>query len=1151
MIKITNKILTVILAFFLMVPAFAQDNRLLQTKVADVLAQFPAQNGDHTTKLMAQILETGAPGITRFCDMVVAPGTGDDTQARMALESLAQFAGSKNHEADRKLVEGALLAAIEKASDKEVKAFFIRRLQYCGSSESVVAVGKYLNSTDSYAPALAALESIGTRESGAVILKLMQDKKDLQQLAMVKTIGNLKYQPAETYLIDLSKTAKGELLKHTFAALANIGGKTSVQVFENAAIAAAYQPDATEIMVSYLHYAKRLAEQGETSLSNQLCSTVMKNCIGGNQLIYRSEALAVPGFGTNELFLKEITNTNKFYRNAVLNIASAQLTSEDIGSWIAAIKKSPAETKAEIIHFLAQRTEPEVLQKAILPALSSKEEVVRLEAIRSLALNQKAKAVPVLIEQLKKSKNANETSEIEQALKNTASVKECGLLISQLNGMNDAGKVVLINVLGARRATEAFSSIKKLCSSENSAIRMAASAALANVSGVGNAEELLAMLKQNMVSETADNIQKALIAVYSGTVKPDANLVLREIQKEKEERKVRNVSTGEEKVVTTAGHNGRITEKLIPVLSSLNDPKALKTVVDLLKNGNQWEREAAFVSLSNWKDAKATTHLFQVLTNAEMKQFRANALKSYIRITLESELPDDQKLLMIEKLMPECSGNQEKRAVIQAAGNVKTFLSLVFVSSYLNDPELGATAAETAKYLALPSSGKKNGMTGEFVSAVLTKVMGKMSGPDFQYDIIDVKQYVEKMPKEKGYVSIFNGKDLSGWHGLVKNPILRAKMTKEELSKAQIEANAKMLINWKVKDGCIVFNGDGDNLCTQKLYDDFEMIVDWKISKHGDSGIYLRGSPQVQIWDTSRVYVGAQVGSGGLYNNQKNPSKPLVLADNAIGDWNTFRIRMEGDRVTVFLNGIMVVDNVVMENYWDRSIPIFAREAIELQAHGTDLAFRNIYVKELNPDQAYLIPEEEKDGFKLLFNGKNLDNWIGNKVDYSAEDGLLLVNPKEGDHGNLFTEKEYSNFIFRFEFQLTPGANNGLGIHAPLEGDAAYVGKELQILDNTADIYKDLQPYQYHGSVYGVIPAKREYLKPVGDWNQEEVIVKGDDIKITLNGTVIVEGNMKTASKKGTMDHKDHPGLLRHKGYIGFLGHGSPLKFRNIRIKEL
>jgi hypothetical protein len=260
---------------------------------------------------------------------------------------------------------------------------------------------------------------------------------------------------------------------------------------------------------------------------------------------------------------------------------------------------------------------------------------------------------------------------------------------------------------------------------------------------------------------------------------------------------------------------------------------------------------------------------------------------------------------------------------------------------------------------------------------------------------------------------------------------------------------------------------------------------------------------------------------------------------------------MVGERVTVYLNGVLVVDNVVMENYWDRSIPIFAKDAIELQAHGTDLAFRNLFVKELNTSETQLSQEEETDGFKLLFNGKDLNNWVGDKIDYVPENGMMVVSPKEGGHGNIFTEKEYSNFIIRFEFQLTPGANNGLGIHAPLEGDAAYVGKELQILDNTADIYKDLQPYQYHGSVYGIIPAKVGFLKPVGEWNYQEVIVKGDDVKITLNGTVILEGNMKEASKNGTADHKDHPGLLRHTGHIGFLGHGSDLKFRNIRIKEL
>lgn len=191
-------------------------------------------------------------------------------------------------------------------------------------------------------------------------------------------------------------------------------------------------------------------------------------------------------------------------------------------------------------------------------------------------------------------------------------------------------------------------------------------------------------------------------------------------------------------------------------------------------------------------------------------------------------------------------------------------------------------------------------------------------------------------------------------------------------------------------------------------------------------------------------------------------------------------------------------------------------------------------------------------GFTSLFNGENLDGWVGNKQMYKVENGNIVVDPDGGGHGgNLYTAEEYDNFNFRFEFQLTPGANNGLGIHAPLEGDAAYAGIELQILDNTAEKWANLEPYQYHGSVYGVVPAERGFLKPVGEWNQQEVIVEGPKIKVILNGTVIVETNVLKASENGTMDHKEHPGLSNEKGHIGFLGHGDIVRFRNIRIKEL
>jgi hypothetical protein len=198
-----------------------------------------------------------------------------------------------------------------------------------------------------------------------------------------------------------------------------------------------------------------------------------------------------------------------------------------------------------------------------------------------------------------------------------------------------------------------------------------------------------------------------------------------------------------------------------------------------------------------------------------------------------------------------------------------------------------------------------------------------------------------------------------------------------------------------------------------------------------------------------------------------------------------------------------------------------------------------------------LTSEEKKDGFKLLFDGRDLDGWVGNKKGYLVEDGNIVVNPAHGSGGNLYTAGQYANFIFRFQFQLTPGANNGIGIRAPLQGDAAYVGMEIQVLDNTAAVYKNLHNYQYHGSVYGVIPAKHGYLKPVGQWNEEEIRAVGPEIQVTLNGHVIVKGNIDKASENGTADHKQHPGLKNKTGHIGFLGHGSVVHFRDVRIRDL
>lgn len=214
---------------------------------------------------------------------------------------------------------------------------------------------------------------------------------------------------------------------------------------------------------------------------------------------------------------------------------------------------------------------------------------------------------------------------------------------------------------------------------------------------------------------------------------------------------------------------------------------------------------------------------------------------------------------------------------------------------------------------------------------------------------------------------------------------------------------------------------------------------------------------------------------------------------------------------------------------------------------------------------AVLDPEEAAEGFQLLFNGVDMTGWHGDLDGYRPVGGTIDVATVFGAEHNLYTEKEYKDFVFRFEFCfLRPGINNGVGVRTPTGVDAAYDGMcEVQILDHDAPIYANLREYQVHGSVYGVIPAKRIVHKPLGEWSAEEIRVEGNHIKVTVNGEVIVDGDISEACQGHnvapdggnvnpyTVDHRNHPGMFNEKGYIGFLGHGTGLRLRNIRVLDL
>ena len=367
-----------------------------------------------------------------------------------------------------------------------------------------------------------------------------------------------------------------------------------------------------------------------------------------------------------------------------------------------------------------------------------------------------------------------------------------------------------------------------------------------------------------------------------------------------------------------------------------------------------------------------------------------------------------------------------------------------------------------------------------------------------------------------GFSALFNGKDLTGWHGLkTMDPRQFESLSADEKAKLLADGAEDLKKHWRVEDGVIVNDGQGAYLTSDKDYGDIELLVDFKIGPKGDSGVYLRGTPQVQIWDftePSYARMGADKGSGGLWNNSPGaPGKdPLTLADNPIGQWNTFRIIQVGARTTIYLNDKLVVDHAILENYWKRALA----DAGPRPDPAPDPRPRDPLAEHRRPrDPRGRSQPDPGQARRQTASGRSSTartSPTGPGRSRTTRSRTASCDASRTKGGTIYYNQELTDFMARVEFKLPPAGNNGLAIRYPGHGDTAYDGMcELQILDDGHPKYaKSLDPRQAHGSAYGMVAAQKGYLRPVGQWNFEEVTVKGSTIKVELNGTVILDTDL-------------------------------------------
>ncbi len=1128
-----NKTINYIALLFVCLFAFGSlsaqspKNRTATTIVADVLAQLPAEKPEQYNQLMTDLVGTGQEGLMNLINSMNAPGPKSNEKTEFALSGWTNFVAKD----DLKRVSTANIYAKALGFElhEETKAFIIRQLEMIGGEDNIDVLASFLTSERFVGPASQALVTMRSAKANEALVEALKNATSEEMIIqLVNAVAQSDSKNAEGILLNLLKDAKSPNYKKTVQkALSELGTSASLFPLMRNAADQKFAYGKVGTTASYLELLRNLKGTDSKSAQKQ-AKAMLKAGAKLNrpdlQIAAMELLMSIPAENKMKLVEYALKDGNPTLVASTLRMFPSKMDEKGYNLLLKHLHSSSPETQTPIVYWLGNQKMEKAVPE-IAKFTTSDNSHLKAAAIRSLA-KIGTKDTMLQLVGLLKSDNEDTIALTTEAL-TTYNGDMSYELASVLNDSSELGKIAILQLIAKRRMESQYNLVYNQLFKDNQTVKAEAANTLQYVVTEDNLKDLFVLLEKPE-TDFIPALQKAINTSLSSLSADEQMAVIAE---------------------QTSKANAK-SHLYYPAMAFTGTQDAMNQLMSDYQSATGDQKRAAFEALATWKSFDVIYPLLEIARNSKDTTEKNEAVDAIIATTAKSNQTQAVKYLFLREALEMTSSDKQKSTIIDLLGRTNMYQALLLLEPYIDIPAVQEKAAQASMKLALDNPS----FAGAKVTSILDKVSKTLNNPDAGYQREAIKKFLNENSTQNGFVSIFNGKDITGWKGLVGNPITRSKMSAKELATAQKKVDKDAAENWIVEDGNIFFTGKGNNLCTEKMYGDFEMLVDWKLypGKEPDAGIYLRGTPQVQIWDISRTNVGAQVGSGGLYNNQTHESKPSKVADLELGAWNTFYIKMIGDRVTVILNGEMVVDNVILENFWDRSQPIFAMEQLELQAHGSEVAYRDIYVKEIDRAETFTLSEdEEKENYEVLFDGTNMHNWTGNTTDYIIEDGNIAVYPSNGSGGNLYTKKEYDNFVFRFEFQLTEGANNGLGIRTPMGVDAAYQGMELQILDNDASMYNTLDEFQYHGSVYGVIPAKRGFLKPIGEWNYQEVVADGDNIKITLNGTTILNGNIREASMNGTLDGKDHPGLLNKSGHIGFLGHGSVVKFRNIRVKQL
>lgn len=1107
--KIMRKIIFLLLLVCLLPCRIAAQDirqRTVATIIADGLNQLPANNMKKYNAVMDELASTGAVGVVEIASMLVPADKGENAVIEYALYGLVSYVTADGRVKEKDEVRKGLAQAIEKCQSNANKAFLMHLLQCCATSEDAPVFVKYIN--DDYLSEWAVNGLAHTEGTDEVLLQLIQ-KGNGNKVRLAYAAGVKNLQAAEPFLIKWLKDSNLETQKAVYYALSQCGSSLSIPVLKKAAESVCYEwTVSSDIVNCYLRLLQKISKTDEGLKAAKAAKSLLKS----TYLPYvRGAALevivAVEGQKSIPFILEAMEDNSREYRVNALrlseNIANDYLH-VSLGKML--LVKGHEEMKIDILNWMGSN---HVVSQAsaVIQCMEDTSEKVVIAAIKAVGKIGGDSSLSALVKQLKGPYASFST----KALLSFNGKIDSGILRA-LDDNDKKIQMAALDIASVRSMDVAATRVFSLLNSEDEDVKTAAYKAL---SGVVNHfhYDLLSRLAEEASGNYFQYIQEALKNALSSLSK-------------------------EEQYAISMSYMCRSKKPYLyyPNLAQAGTDNAIE---ELYKGSRGAFKKESMEALLQIRNIKMIDILYKIAVSD--KAYTSAALKRYIDLVDKSSYNAICKYQLYRKALELTSDANIQNRLIQLLGETYTYPAFMLVSKYMDHK---ATAEKAAGAVRNIISKNPEHLGGDPVRKVLEKAIccfKEKGDADAGYAIDDIKKMLQEL-SDAPYIPLFGNTE---WNSFTW-PMGK-----------QLKINNKVdnsMSGWEKTSVGFKFLGGKESILSTGNYENFELYFEWKGA--GKAGLGIRSIRQIDLGGEK---------SGALSYNVEGKNVPDKMSDNAKNEWNTVYVKVHNDRVTVKVNGVVTTNNVILENSSERHVPAYQRGKLLLIGIEQPVEFRDMYIRELPSTPVFELSEiERKDGFEVLFDGTSTHKWTGNTIDYVPVNGTIYVTAEYGGSGNLYTVKEYSDFILRFEFSfMNEGVNNGVGIRTPMGVDAAYEGMEIQILDHDAPIYKGLRHYQQHGSVYGIIPAKRVKFPALGEWNTEEIRAVGDHITVTVNGEVILDGNIREACKGHnvspdgsgtnpyTVDNKNHPGLFNKSGHIGFLGHGAGIKFRNVRIKDL